>query len=91
MKTPTMPQGLRRDKNGVAYEPKATLDGIALTYTRRRYGNRTYTWVQALLDDVWTDLGDPWPSIHVPQNQIRMVIARLKGHTTCGYVEGSGE
>ena len=63
MNTPAMPQGLRRDKNGIAYEPKATIDGIALTYTRRRYGNRTYTWVYALLDDVWTDLGDPWPSI----------------------------
>lgn len=39
------------------------LDGIPLSFTRRRYSACTYTWVQAFIDGQWVDLGDPWPCL----------------------------
>jgi hypothetical protein len=52
------------------------IDGISVRLTRRRYSSRTFTWASALLDGVWTELGDPWPSVRVSDNQIREAIAR---------------
>lgn len=62
-----------------------SVDGIAIRFTRRRYGNRTFTWVSALLGESWTDLGDPWPSIKVSENEIRMAVNRKRGAAMCGY------
>ena len=89
MEAPYMPRLIAGIKGTPSGTP--TVDGIAVRFTRRRYSNRTYTWVSALLDGTWTELGDPWPSIKVSDNEIRMAIARVKNYPTCGYREQGGE
>ena len=39
------------------------VDGVCVSFTRRRYGTTTYTWAEALIDGLWVDLGDPWPCV----------------------------
>lgn len=56
-------------------------EGTQIRFTRRRYGNRTFTWVSALLDGEWIELGDPWPSINVSKSELRIAIARK--YATC--------
>jgi len=58
--------------NGVSYD---------IDYTRRRYGNVTYTWVEVRVDDEWHHLGDPWPCITPKKSEvireINNVLSRL--------------
>lgn len=39
------------------------VDGVCVSFTRRRYGTATYTWADALIDGSWVSLGDPWPCV----------------------------
>jgi len=32
-------------------------------FSRRRYGNTTYTWVSVKVGDRFVSLGDPWPCV----------------------------
>lgn len=52
------------------------LDGIPLSFTRRRYPGTTYTWVKAFITGQWVDLGDPWPCVTPSKKSLRIEIAR---------------
>lgn len=45
-----------------------------LRFTRRRYGSTTYTWVEALIDGQWVELGDPWPCVTPKRSEIGAAI-----------------
>jgi ribosomal protein L37AE/L43A len=60
------------------------LDGIALSYTRRRYGGTggtTYTWVEAWIGDAWISLGDPWPCLNPSTKSLREEINKRRPQT----------
>lgn len=57
----------------IASSPRYSLD-----YTRRKYGNTTYTWVNALIDGVWHSLGDPWPCAMPPRDEILAAIESIR-------------
>jgi hypothetical protein len=46
-----------------------------LLLTRRRYGDTTFTWVSVQVNGQWVSLGDPWPCITPPKEQLRKQIA----------------
>ena len=52
----------------------ATLNGVELHYTRRRYSNCTFTWVEWWNGTEWKSCGDPWPCINPPHKQIKQAI-----------------
>lgn len=47
-------------------------------YDRRRYSNKTFTWVYALVDGVWRNLGDPWECVMPSDNSVRQQILHLR-------------
>lgn len=48
---------------------------IQLSFSRRRYGNVTYTWVYASSENHKNvSLGDPWPAITPKRLEIEAVI-----------------
>lgn len=47
-------------------------------WERRRYSNKTFTWVMALVDGVWRSLGDPWPCIMPADREVREQIQLVK-------------
>lgn len=53
------------------------LDGIPLCFTRRRYPGMTYTWVEAFLAGEWVNLGDPWPCLMPPVQEVREALKRF--------------
>lgn len=54
------------------------VDGIPLSYTRRRYGSTTFTWVDAFIGGEWVSLGDPWPCIKPKRSDIIREISIRK-------------
>ena len=54
------------------------VDGIQVTFQRRRYGRTTYTWVYANINADTSlgceCLGDPWPCIAPPITEIRRAL-----------------
>lgn len=56
------------------YSIHARVDGLPINFTRRRYGTTIYTWVKYHDGEQWVDLGDPWPSPHVPVKELRESI-----------------
>lgn len=50
---------------------------IPLSYTRRRYGSTTYTWVMGFISDAWVQLGDPWPCVTPRKTEIEREVERL--------------
>jgi hypothetical protein len=45
-----------------------TLAGVCFRFVRRRYGNRTFTWLHYQdASGVWQSYGDPWPSVRIPK------------------------
>ena len=53
------------------------LEGIALSFTRRRYSACTYTWVEAWIGGQWVSLGDPWPCLTPSTKSLNAELARL--------------
>jgi hypothetical protein len=56
------------------------LDGVPLSFDRRRYGQGglnpvTYTWAHAFVAGEWVDLGDPWPCLNPPVKELRVALA----------------
>jgi hypothetical protein len=52
------------------------IDGVPISYTRRRYSNTTFCWVHAYAKDVdeWIELGDPWPAVTPKRSEIAEAI-----------------
>ena len=49
-----------------------------LSYTRRRYGTTTYTWVSVLLGGEWVELGDPWPAVRPKMAEILKAVEKVR-------------
>jgi hypothetical protein len=71
---------------------------VSIHFSRRRYGRgestTIYTWADVLVDGAWWSLGDPWPCINPPREQLRREVRRvLSGVETEGraYYAFSGE
>jgi hypothetical protein len=47
------------------------------SFTRRRSGTTTYTWMTVVIDGQPYGAGDPWPAVRWPQAEIATVVARL--------------
>lgn len=47
----------------MASKPYLTINGVEIFATRRRYSNRTFTWLDAKLGEELVSLGDPWPCV----------------------------
>ena len=43
--------------------PYTSNDGRELAVTRRRYSNKTFTWVHVKVGDEWKDIGTPWECV----------------------------
>ena len=57
----------------------AEMDGILFSFTRRRYGHTTFTWVKYHDGQAWNDApGDPWPSVNVPARDLRAIAAEAR-------------
>lgn len=56
------------------------VDGLKLAVTRRRYSNRTFTWLlyYAGADLRWLSYGDPWPSVIIPKAQLAEAARDIK-------------
>ena len=54
------------------------IDGVQypLRYTRRKYGSKTYTWIETTINDKNLDLGDPWPTINPKRSEIEETLRR---------------
>lgn len=48
-------------------------------YERRRYSNRTFTWVYLKVGESWAQLGDPWPCVIPAKAEVLEAIGRLLG------------
>jgi hypothetical protein len=53
------------------------VNGIPTNFTRRRYGSKTFCWVEAMIDDEWKSLGDPWECITPKAIEISDAILRI--------------
>ena len=51
------------------------IDGYAVSFERRRYGETTYTWAYVHIDGEAISLGDPWACLTPPKEEIRAAIA----------------
>ena len=55
-------------------------EGLLFRFERRRYPNRTFTWVFVrALNEEWISLGDPWPSVTPKRSEMLAVAKRLLG------------
>jgi hypothetical protein len=54
------------------------LDDLPLNYRRRRYGRKSYVWVEAYIAGRWRSLGDPWLCITPPRIQMQEAIKLIK-------------
>lgn len=66
---------VRVDKYGREWIGDNTVDkwfnDIALSFTRRRYGNRvTYTWLHWWNGSEWVEEGTPWPSVVISKAEL---------------------
>ena len=54
------------------------IDGIQVTFTRRRYGRQTYTWAHANINADTSlgcePLGDPWPCMTPKISELRAAL-----------------
>lgn len=57
---------------------QATVLGKPVWFTRRRYGTRTFTWVQTDIGGTLRDLGDPWPCITPKRTEMEDAMRRLE-------------
>lgn len=55
----------------------AIIDGYPVNYTRRRYGNATFCWVE-YYDCGWEGIGDPWKSITPPKHEVAFQIGLIR-------------
>ena len=50
-----------------------------LMFTRRRYSNATFTWVDVKVDGEWVSIGDPWQCVTPKKSEmlesIRLTLA----------------
>ena len=51
------------------------IDRYAVSFERRRYGETTYTWAYVHIDEEAISLGDPWPCLIPPTEEVRATIA----------------
>ena len=51
------------------------IDGYPISFERRRYGATTYTWAYVHIDGQAISLGDPWPCLIPPKDEVRAAIA----------------
>ena len=49
-----------------------------VTFERRRYGRKTYTWAFLSLGSERISLGDPWPGVTWPKHVLQAEIAMVK-------------
>lgn len=59
--------------NGMAVA--SMVNGVPVSFTRRRYSNATFTWADAFIGGQWVSLGDPWQSINPPTKALAAAIA----------------
>ena len=54
------------------------IDGVLypLRYTRRKYGSKTYTWIETTINGENRDLGDPWPTLNPKRSEIEETLRR---------------
>ena len=64
----------------------ATIQGIEVFAERRRYSDRTFTWLSAKVGEEYIDLGDPWPCITPKRSEVEQAIAiHVHGQTAPGH------
>jgi hypothetical protein len=51
------------------------VDGVAVSFERRRYPGTTFTWAHAFIGGEWISLGDPWPCLNPKTTELRREIA----------------
>lgn len=57
-----------------------TVRGVPVLLERRRYGNTTYTWVEAKLNGAWVSLGDPWPCVVPAEAEVAAAILAVQAN-----------
>ena len=50
------------------------VDGVKISFVRRRYGRTTYTWLHAFINGAWDTIGDPWPCLNPPKREIKEAL-----------------
>ena len=55
-------------------ERNRIIDGVELCFERRRYSNRTFTWVSAMIGGEWVSIGDPWPCMNPGLDELKRAI-----------------
>jgi hypothetical protein len=54
--------------------PDEIRNGTPVRYERRRYGRKTFTWVEWWNGKEWVSAGDPWPSVRVPKRDLDAIL-----------------
>jgi len=52
--------------------------GYRVRFTRRRYGRQTYCWAECCVDGEWHELGDPWPAVNWPRQDLEDAVCYLE-------------
>lgn len=54
---------------------------VEYTFTRRRYSNRTFTWLHWRKADTgpcnWNAYGDPWPSVRIGKKDLTQALETI--------------
>jgi hypothetical protein len=56
-----------------------------LVFERRRYGAATFTWVYLVVEGVRHLVGDPWPSVIVPRDELARDVAAIRARLACRH------
>ena len=76
----------------MAYAPRQWAYNIDYQFERRRYSNRTYTWLhwrkathEGVGESEWQTYGDPWPSVRISKADLREALNDIRfGMLTVG-------
>jgi hypothetical protein len=52
------------------------LNGYDVRFNRRKYGSKTFTWVQYLIDGEteWQEIQEPWPCLSPKRSEVHAAV-----------------
>ena len=53
------------------------VNGVAVAFTRRRYGRQSYCWADVYVRGRWVCLGDPWPAVNWRRAELQKEVERV--------------
>ncbi len=55
-------------------------NGHEISFTRRRYGKATFTWIYVKFGDRWQETGDPLQKIMPSKKDVEDAVSRAHAH-----------